>query len=321
MHPQSEMCPCYPIRPPCPFNMTRNQDASTSRNPFPGCYFTISYLLPLHLGSLTLLARVGFVAISTDHDGSTWCSRPSVDLSSRTFATQDRRQRSHLHQCLVLFLHTRPPRSKNVLVELLPVPARQCPPIPHPREAVIAMAVIRRRRTGWNNKQFSTRRQLDICTSCFASGICYIQSRFIEHPGSSKLFGSRALPQKTALLDVHGTLNPGNSFGITFELVDELGELAHVDTNTDTSLSSKYKNVLLGPEFDTIREARSRLTTSMFPPDLHLFIYRRALTVVLTVAPTVIESGNVIGIATEELAAADGITTTEAAEEIEEIAK
>jgi len=55
-------------------------------------------------------------------------------------------------------------------------------------------------------------------------------------------------------------LNADDSFGITFELVDELGQLAHIDTNTSTitSLSSKYKNVLLDPEFDTIREARAK---------------------------------------------------------------
>ena len=50
--------------------------------------------------------------------------------------------------------------------------------------------------------------------------------------------------------------NPEDSFGIVFELVDSQGGLATVDDNTSTvtSLSSRYKNVLLDREFDTIRQ-------------------------------------------------------------------
>lgn len=54
--------------------------------------------------------------------------------------------------------------------------------------------------------------------------------------------------------------NPDDSFGIIFELVDTHGGLANVGTTagTITSLSSRYKNVRLDNEFDTIRQTRSK---------------------------------------------------------------
>lgn len=54
--------------------------------------------------------------------------------------------------------------------------------------------------------------------------------------------------------------SPNDSFGLVFEVVDEQGDLANVNTNTSTltSLSSNYKGVLLDVEFDTIRDARAK---------------------------------------------------------------